>query len=321
MASSPNTKSTSTTETVRGEHRFDIAGYSRKQGVGAGNVLTSATFAVGGFDWAIRYYPDGKGDEAFVSAFIRLVTPNATARARFDLRLVDRATGLPRSVRRSVEPVAFDAGRARKCEWGARAFMARAELAASPYLRDDRLTVECVLDVVQGTRLSRTTASPETVEPPPPPDLRGHLGALLRTQVGADVAFTVQAEAFRAHRVVVAARSPVLKAELSGSPPTVAVDGMTPLVFKTLLHFIYTDALPGLGDLGREEYRELVRNLLAAADRYAMHRLKQICRVILQEELDAKTVAAALDSAGHSRHCQALGDGCVQFMPSSGLEG
>ncbi|RLM62123.1 BTB/POZ and MATH domain-containing protein 4-like [Panicum miliaceum] len=66
-ASSPNTKSTSTTETVRGEHRFDIAGYSRKQGVGAGNVLTSATFAVGGFDWAIRYYPDGKGDEAFVS--------------------------------------------------------------------------------------------------------------------------------------------------------------------------------------------------------------------------------------------------------------
>ena len=41
---------------MRGEHRFDIEGYSRKQG--AGNVLTSATFAVGGFDWAIRYYPD-----------------------------------------------------------------------------------------------------------------------------------------------------------------------------------------------------------------------------------------------------------------------
>ena len=187
MASSPNTKSTSTTETVRGEHGFDIEGYSRKQG--AGNVLTSATFAVGGFDWAIRYYPDdGKGDEAFVSAFVLLVTPNATARALFDLRLVDRATGLPRSVRRSTAPVAFDAGRARKRERGARTFMTRGELAASPYLRGDRLTVECFLDVVRGARLSPTAASPETVEPPPP-DLREHLGALLRAQVGAHVAF------------------------------------------------------------------------------------------------------------------------------------
>ncbi|KAG2576485.1 BTB/POZ and MATH domain-containing protein 2-like [Panicum virgatum] len=204
--------------------------------------------------------------------------------------------------------------------------MTRGELAASPYLRGDRLTVECFLDVVRGARLQPTAASPETVEPPPP-DLREHLGALLRTQVGADVAFTVQGETFRAHRAVLAAQSPVIKAELSGSPPptkeedageAVAVDGMTPLVFRTLLHFIYTDALPGLVDLGREEYRELVGDLLAAADRYAMCRLKQICKVILQEELDAKTVAAALDSTGHSRHCQALGDGCVQFMPSSG---
>ena len=64
-----------------------------------------------------------------------------------------------------------------------------------------------------------------------------------------------------------------------------------------------------------------MRDLLAAADRYAMCRLKQICRAILQEELDAETVAAALDSAGQNRHCQDLGDGCVQFLPSSGLEG
>jgi speckle-type POZ protein len=118
MASSPNTRSTSTTAAMRGEHRFDIDGYSQKQGVGAGNVLTSDTFAVGGFDWAIRFYPDEKGnnDEAFVSVFIRLVTVNTTAWALFDLRLVDRATGQPRSVLRSTEPVAFGAGKAEKRE-------------------------------------------------------------------------------------------------------------------------------------------------------------------------------------------------------------
>ncbi|CAN6354619.1 unnamed protein product [Urochloa humidicola] len=181
------------------------------------------------------------------------------------------------------------------------------------------------------TRLSQTTSVPAIAEPPPP-DLREHLGALLRMpQVGADVTFAVQGVAFRAHRAVLAARSPVFKAELSVSPAAakedagemmmMAIDGVTPLVFETLLHFIYTDLLPDMGDLGREEYQELVRNLLAAADRYAMYRLKQICRVILAKGLDTKTVAAELDSAGLRRHCLALGDGCVQLMPKPELEG
>jgi len=126
----------------------------------------------------------------------------------------------------------------------------------------------------------------------------------------------------------------VFKAELSGSAPAkededarevvaVDVDGMAPPVFKTLLHFIYTDTLPDdlLGDLGREEHQELVRDLLAGADRYGMDRLKQICELILnlRKPLDAKIVAAALDPSGQHRHCQALGvgEGCVQFMPSA----
>lgn len=329
MALPASTKSTNTTETVRGEHRFDIDGYSGK--LRAGRVLTSDTFTVGGLDWAIRYHPAGAevGDEEYASVFVRLVTPNASARALYDLRLVDGATGLPRSVRRRREPVAFEASKAKKRERGSRMFMTVSEPAASPYLRDDRVTVECVLDVVQ-TLLSQTTASPGTAEPPPP-DLSRHLGALLlRTPVGADVTFAVQGETFRAHRVVLAARSPVFKAELSGSPPAkkeeedaseIAVDGMTPPVFKTLLYFIYTDTLADelLGDLGREEDQELVRDLLAGADRYGMDRLKQICELVLnlRKPLDAKTVAAALDPSGRARNCQALGDGCVQFMPSA----
>ncbi|CAN6337038.1 unnamed protein product [Urochloa humidicola] len=203
-------------------------------------------------------------------------------------------------------------------------------MASSPITKSTSTTETLRGELV--TRLSWTTAAPAIAEPPPP-DLREHLGALLRTpQVGADVTFAVQGETFRAHRAVLAARSPVFKAELSVSPAAakggnagemMAIDGMTPLVFETLLHFIYTDALPDMDDLGREEYQEFVRNLLAAADRYEMYRLKQICRVILEKGLDAKTVAAELDSAGQRHHCQALGDGCVQLMPmtSPGLEG
>ena len=84
---------------MRGEHRFDIDGYCVKHFVG--RVLTSETFAVGGLDWAIRYHPAGAevGNKEYVSVFVQLVTPNASARAMYDLRLVDRATGLPRSAR------------------------------------------------------------------------------------------------------------------------------------------------------------------------------------------------------------------------------
>jgi hypothetical protein len=48
-------------------------------------------------------------------------------------------------------------------------------------------------------------------------DLHRHLGGLLASGDGADVAFRVAGETFRAHRCVLAVRSPVFKAELLGT--------------------------------------------------------------------------------------------------------
>ncbi|TVU43531.1 hypothetical protein EJB05_10010, partial [Eragrostis curvula] len=207
MASSSNSRSTSTTETVRGEHRFDITRYSHK--LGPGTVLTSDAFSVGGFDWAICYYPDVDGnenaDETHVSVFVRLTTANATARALVDLRLVDRATGLPLSQA---------AGGVRR-EQGQEAPAGRPRIHGATRASggdDDRLTVECVLDVMQEPRFTPTAVTREVVAPPPP-ELWKDLGRLMQTQVGADVAFDVQGEAFNAHRFVLAARSRVFEIE------------------------------------------------------------------------------------------------------------
>ena len=65
----------------------------------------------------------------------------------------------------------------------------------------------------------------------------------------ADVALVVGGETFRAHRAVLAARSPGFKAALFGSmaeatAPSVALRDMDPAAFRAVLHFIYTDALP-----------------------------------------------------------------------------
>jgi speckle-type POZ protein len=293
--------------------------------------VRSGSFAVGGYRWSVRFYPGGFSapHSAYVSAFLKLTSKSARAWARYDLRLVDRGTGLSRSVRREAVPVMFDYSVPHnKCKGkrGARKFMPRSELEASAYLRDDRLTIECVVDVVA----DEARRVPEAVAlcrlRVPPSDLAKHLGDLLLNQhdQAADVTLAVQGEVFRAHRVVLAARSPVFMAELFGqmkekAMERIAIDDMQPVVFRALLHFIYTDTLLLPGDRDGDDYREMVRHLLEAADRYGMERLKLICEGILCRSVDGATVETTLALADR-HYCKALKDVCLQFM-SLGLEG
>lgn len=89
-----DTCSRSISETVNGSHRFTIKGYSLAKGMGAGKYIMSDTFTVGGYDWAIYFYPDGKNPEdssAYVSVFIALASEGTDVRALFELTLVDQA--------------------------------------------------------------------------------------------------------------------------------------------------------------------------------------------------------------------------------------
>lgn len=325
---SPNTRSTSVAQTVRGTHQFELVGYSLKKGLGVGEFVRSGTFAVGGYKWSVRFYPGGFGPahKAFVSVFVKLMSNKAKATARFDLRLIDRATGLSHSVYRAAQPIVFDYSiQHNKCKGkrGTRAFMRRSDLEASAYVRDDCLTIECVVDVFS----DETWVVPQTivsfVPNVPPSDLSNHLGRQLEQQDGVDITFDVGGEAFHAHKIVLAMRSPVFMAELYGPMKEtgmrrITVDDMQPLVFKALLHFIYSDKLVLPDDLGEDDYKEMIRHLLEAADRYAMERLKMICELILCRSLDGKTVATTLALADQ-HYCNALRDVCVQFM-SVGLE-
>ena len=88
------TASTSVTKTVNGSHHFKIAGYSLSKGIGVGKYIASESFSVGGFDWAIYFYPDGKSAEdgaAYVSLFIALASEGTDVRALFELTLVDQS--------------------------------------------------------------------------------------------------------------------------------------------------------------------------------------------------------------------------------------
>ncbi|RLN05254.1 hypothetical protein C2845_PM13G06500 [Panicum miliaceum] len=156
----------------------------------------------------------------------------------------------------------------------------------------------------------------------PPSDLSEHFGRLFLEEEGADVIFMVRGERFLAHKIVLATRSPVFKAQLSyGQMETkahcVPVEDMQPVVFKALLNFIYTDALPDFfDDLDEEDYSEVIKHLLAAADIYAMDRLKLLCGSILVKHLRVETVATIL-AVADQHNCESLKQICIEFMASS----
>ncbi|CAO2206175.1 unnamed protein product [Urochloa humidicola] len=318
----PTTISTCTSETHKGKHVFEIIDYSKHKGIGCDedSFIRSGTFSVGGHNWCIRFYPDGAGNEYadHIAVFLQLVSRRCKVRASCDLLLVDQKTGSSSSLH-VTEPRMFNSGEVSKFAPQTREFMKRSELEASVYLRDDRLTIECIVTVFKEPRVSQRKSCPKIQVPPS--GISKDLGKLLESGEGADIEFSVQGQTFAAHRLVLAMRSPVLKAEFFGltkeaRTQTAMIREMQPAVFKALLHYIYTDSLPAFDGLSRLDCSEMIRNLLVGADRYKMDRLNLMCQIMLSEDLDVKNMATILAFADQ-HHCDLLKDACIEFISSS----
>jgi speckle-type POZ protein len=193
-----------------------------------------------------------------------------------------------------------------------------AELKASGLLVGDRLKFKCALMVVKGSQLSETKEGSEIEVPPS--NITKHFGNMLEDMVGADVTFSVGGETVTAHRIVLAARSPVFKAELFGPmsetrSSCVNIQDMQPAVFRAMLHFVYTDSLPCMDDLNGGDYSQMIQHLLVASCRYALDRLKMICQSILAKNLDAETVVTTLALADQY-DCERLKKVCIEFITS-----
>jgi speckle-type POZ protein len=254
-----------------------------------------------------------------MSLYLELMTSGATARAAFLTRFVNPATGRSRMIRHSGIGQYNTTGTAHAREGISP--MTTAALEATYVDRDsDRLVIEVTLTVMGEPRTSATTRL--GVPAPPSSDLPAHLGRLLESRELADVTFDVRGERFAAHRMVLAMRSPVFKAELFGpmsESVCITIQDVDPTVFKVLLDVIYTDCFPAMHDLDEDSSRELARHLLAAADRYGMDRLKAQCANILSTSLNAHTVASTLALA-HLHGCHQLKDACVEFIITLGRD-
>ncbi|XP_020268476.1 BTB/POZ and MATH domain-containing protein 4-like [Asparagus officinalis] len=336
--SSP-TISRSVTETVNGSHKFVIQGYSLAKGMGIGKHIASDTFTVGGFQWAIYFYPDGKNPEdnsAYVSVFIALASEGTDVRALFELTLVDQSGKEKHKVHshfdRSLESGPYTL-KYRGSMWGYKRFFRRAALETSDYLKDDCLKINCTVGVVVSVMDCPRLHAIQV----PDSDMGMHFGALLENQEGSDIVFDVVGEKFHAHKLVLAARSPVFKASFydgeSEEKSEIVITDLEPKVFKAMLHFIYWDTLVedevtvASGSPVSSVSETLSAKLLAAADKYSLERLRVICESYLCKDISVNTVAHTLALADRY-HAMELKAACLKFaaenlsavMRSTGFE-
>uniref|UniRef100_A0A0E0LSI2 BTB domain-containing protein n=1 Tax=Oryza punctata TaxID=4537 RepID=A0A0E0LSI2_ORYPU len=273
-----------TTGSEVGAHIFEING---RACIGVGKFVRSNIYTIGGFDWAMRFYPDGvcEAYKENISVYLELISDNAEVRALYSLRLVNQVPGLSNwELAMNKQPVVFSSkGKNRFGTVRSHAYFklrSDLELEGSGFIKDNRFTINSMsLLVIKESQVCEPWANTEIEVPPS--DITQHLSNLLESKEGADVSFIVGGETFEAHKIVLAMRSPVLKAELCGQMregrmARITIGEMQPDVFRALLHFIYTDSLPNMGNLQGGDTIEMIRNLLVAADRYTMDSLKLI---------------------------------------------
>ncbi|KAF8660275.1 hypothetical protein HU200_057842 [Digitaria exilis] len=265
----------------------------------------SSPFRVGGHAWRIGYYPRGTtwGNSDFISLYLVLddIVDDEAMLAQFTLSLLDQ----------EKNPVSCSTTHMNNFSehrvFGYDRFIKREILERPEYLKDDSFTIRVQIHVVNET--------PSVLVPPP--DIQQHIGSLLLSMEGGDVEFRVAGEAFVAHRLVLAARSPIFNAELYGPMKegivanTIQIDDMEAQVFKAMLDFIYTDSWP---EMEQEDESAMAQHLLVAAavilalaEMHSCSALKEACFNFLSSSTSLLEIMEA-------QECEYLAQSCPAVM-------
>ncbi|KAK9686478.1 MATH domain [Popillia japonica] len=121
--------------------------------------------------------------------------------------------------------------------------------------------------------------------------LSDDLGLLFENQKFSDVTLSVAGREFQAHKSILAARSPVFQAMFEHEMEErkhnrVDITDVDHEVLREMLRFIYTGKASNL--------EKMADDLLAAADKYALERLKVMCEEALCTNLSIENAAEIL---------------------------
>ncbi|XP_038193309.1 speckle-type POZ protein-like isoform X4 [Arvicola amphibius] len=229
-----------------------------------GEVLKSSTFSSGPNDkmkWCLRVNPKGLDDESkdYLSLYLLLVScPKSEVRAKFKFSLLNAKREETKAME-SQRAYRFVQGK----DWGFKKFIRRDFLLdeANGLLPDDKLTLFCEVSVVQDSVNVSGYTNTNTLKVP-------------ECRLAEDLA-----------------RSPVFSAMFEHEMEEckknrVEINDLDPEVFKEMMRFVYTGKAPNLD--------KMADNLLAAADKYALERLKVMCEEALCSSLSVENVADTL---------------------------
>ena len=240
--------SRTSTTTIIGRHEHVISGYSLLKGLGDGEPIASDRFMVGGHEWVLLFYPDGKrsmsegnapsqpAEDPYAALFVALIgegprplgvvqsSSGRVVRAFHRFTLVDQSGNgrhITKGRQREQGAVKISCARqdptARNCH-GYRKFVRRSvlETSGSGYLVNDVVVIryEIELVVTSGGALNKNTKliPAASVNVPQYPTIGKNLVNLLYDENGAfDVAFDVSGEIFKAHKLILSSRSSVFK--------------------------------------------------------------------------------------------------------------
>ncbi|XP_053117485.1 speckle-type POZ protein-like isoform X4 [Hemicordylus capensis] len=179
-----------------------------------GEVLKSSTFSSGPNDkmkWCLRVNPKGLDDESkdYLSLYLLLVScPKSEVRAKFKFSLLNAKREETKAME-SQRAYRFVQGK----DWGFKKFIRRDFLLdeANGLLPDDKLTLFCEVSVVQDSVNISGQSNTNTLKVPEC-QLAEDLGNLWETTRFTDCSFYVGGQEFKAHKSILAARSPVFNA-------------------------------------------------------------------------------------------------------------
>jgi speckle-type POZ protein len=324
-------------------YQFKI-NHTKTKNMLAGEKISLPQFRVGQHDWTILYYPQGFGKSAidgeYLSLYLNMV-PNfksVDASTTFAFALQDKHG----NVSSTTWTKCSHTFRSDRSVWGANCFLQRRKLEKN-YIKDNCFTLHVSITIHDGSPneslsllLVHSLVSPQNIKNYK--ILQDRLQNSREENKQTDVSFVVDGEKFAAHRFILAAHSPVFEAELFGSMAEsnidcITINEMLPSVFKAMLDFMYNGTLPDddhessdsnvsddevsdekIGDDEEEiSYISFFQNLLVAADRYAVERLKYMCEHRLVNHISLNTVLSLLECA-EKHDSSELKTDCLQFI-------
>lgn len=282
--------------------------YKQTKHLAAGHAVNSDAISAGGHMWRINFYPHGvqeTPEEGKDNPSIFLELLRKSRNTRVEATFTTSIKNMDGEVFEVESSWSFPSERyfdiLQLFHFGSHTDM------VNNYVKDGHIKFVCTIMVLQSNSI-----------PVPLSNIGKHMGTLLDSMDGMDVSFVIDGETFHAHRFVLAARSPVFKAKLFGSMAeattmsSITLHEIAPATFKLMLQFMYTDALPGDEELGNTPIKTLW-DLLAAADYYALDRLKLLCAQKLWDNASVDTVASTLACA-EMYNCPELKDKCIEFF-------